>query len=242
MIIRCFSREGGTSLWIGSVTCKPGLVRCRSPRGFLLVVHVGSGTFERGDYLLGPENRELWRHAKRRLRNGHRNPLCGQFGDVVRDLFARFDGAFQIAPDRVSRHFARFFQGPTIGADLRNGRHEHAESPLREGFKDGGVAVFRHDSIVRGLMPRSLAEDDDLIESLKNQRQAKAYLNAALEDGDPRVFLMALRNLAHAYRVSMRCSIAWASTSRWHPKTRRRKTSTGEPVAKGTTTASQARL
>ncbi len=32
----------------------------------------------------------------------------------------------------------------------------------------------------------------------KNQRRAKAYLNAALEDGDPRVFLLALRNVAQA--------------------------------------------
>jgi probable addiction module antidote protein len=47
-------------------------------------------------------------------------------------------------------------------------------------------------------MPRSVPYDDYLIESLKNQRRAKAYLNAALEDDDPRVFLMALRNVAQA--------------------------------------------
>jgi probable addiction module antidote protein len=47
-------------------------------------------------------------------------------------------------------------------------------------------------------MPRSVAYDDYLIESLKNQRRAKAYLNAALEDDDPRVFLLALRNVAQA--------------------------------------------
>jgi probable addiction module antidote protein len=47
-------------------------------------------------------------------------------------------------------------------------------------------------------MPRSVAYDAFLIESLKNQRRAKAYLNAALEDGDPRVFLMALRNVTQA--------------------------------------------
>lgn len=49
-----------------------------------------------------------------------------------------------------------------------------------------------------GKMPRSVPYDDYLIESLKNQWRAKAYLNAALEDGDTRVFLLALRNVAKA--------------------------------------------
>jgi DNA-binding phage protein len=44
----------------------------------------------------------------------------------------------------------------------------------------------------------SASYDDYLIESLRNQRRAKAYLNAALEDNDPRVFLLALRNVAKA--------------------------------------------
>jgi len=44
----------------------------------------------------------------------------------------------------------------------------------------------------------SASYDDYLIESLRNQRRAKAYLNAALEDDDPRVFLRALRNVAKA--------------------------------------------
>jgi DNA-binding phage protein len=47
-------------------------------------------------------------------------------------------------------------------------------------------------------VPASVPYDDYLIESLKNQRRAEAYLNAALEDHDPRVFLMALRNVAQA--------------------------------------------
>ena len=47
-------------------------------------------------------------------------------------------------------------------------------------------------------MPKSVPYDDYLIESLKNQRRANAYLNAALEDDDPRVFLMALRSVAQA--------------------------------------------
>lgn len=37
-----------------------------------------------------------------------------------------------------------------------------------------------------------------LIESLKDPKEAEAYLNAALEDEDPQVFLMALRNVLEA--------------------------------------------
>lgn len=48
----------------------------------------------------------------------------------------------------------------------------------------------------------SASYDDYLIESLRNQRRAKAYLNAALEDGDPRVFLLALRNVAKSRGLS----------------------------------------
>jgi probable addiction module antidote protein len=47
-------------------------------------------------------------------------------------------------------------------------------------------------------MPRSVSYDDYLTESLKNHRRAAAYLNAALEDDDPRVFLAALRDVARA--------------------------------------------
>jgi DNA-binding phage protein len=39
---------------------------------------------------------------------------------------------------------------------------------------------------------------EDLIESLKNPDEAAAYLNAAIEEGDRAVFLMALRNVAKA--------------------------------------------
>jgi probable addiction module antidote protein len=51
-------------------------------------------------------------------------------------------------------------------------------------------------------MPRSVSYDDYLIESLKDSGRAEAYLKAALEDGDPRVFLQALRNVAQARGVS----------------------------------------
>ena len=40
---------------------------------------------------------------------------------------------------------------------------------------------------------------DVLIESLKNPKEAAAYLNASLDDGSPEAFLVALRNVAEAY-------------------------------------------
>lgn len=39
---------------------------------------------------------------------------------------------------------------------------------------------------------------EDLIESLKKPKEAVAYLNAAIEDGDRELFLLALRNIAEA--------------------------------------------
>ena len=51
-------------------------------------------------------------------------------------------------------------------------------------------------------MPRSVPYDDFLTESLKSSRRAAAYLNAALEDDDPRVFLAALRDVARARGIS----------------------------------------
>src|ERR1039457_2162802 len=53
-----------------------------------------------------------------------------------------------------------------------------------------------------GDMPRSVPHDDYLIKSLKVRRRAEAYLNAALEEDDPRVFLLALRNVAQARGMS----------------------------------------
>ena len=40
---------------------------------------------------------------------------------------------------------------------------------------------------------------EDLIESLKDPREAAAYLNAAMEEGDRELFLLALRNVAEAH-------------------------------------------
>lgn len=52
---------------------------------------------------------------------------------------------------------------------------------------------------------------ESLIESLKDPREAAAYLNAALEDGDRKAFLLALRHVLEAQggmtRVSRRTKI-----------------------------------
>lgn len=40
---------------------------------------------------------------------------------------------------------------------------------------------------------------DSLIQALKNPDEAAAYLNAALDDGDKEMFLVALKNVAEAY-------------------------------------------
>src|SRR5664280_637450 len=47
-------------------------------------------------------------------------------------------------------------------------------------------------------MPRSAPYDDLLMDMLKDEERALAYLNAALEEQDPRVFLIALRDVTQA--------------------------------------------
>ena len=47
-------------------------------------------------------------------------------------------------------------------------------------------------------MRKSTAYQTDLIESLRDTREAEEYLNAALEEDDPELFLWALRNVAEA--------------------------------------------
>lgn len=47
-------------------------------------------------------------------------------------------------------------------------------------------------------MAKNTSYQRDLIESLKDPSEAAAYLNAAIEDGDRAVFLLALRNVAEA--------------------------------------------
>ncbi len=46
-------------------------------------------------------------------------------------------------------------------------------------------------------MPKLMFRDD-LIESLKDPKEARGYLEVALEDGDPDTFLMALKDVADA--------------------------------------------
>ena len=52
---------------------------------------------------------------------------------------------------------------------------------------------------------------EDLIEALKDPREAAAYLNAAIEEGDRELFLLALRNVAEAHggmtAISQKCKL-----------------------------------
>ena len=47
-------------------------------------------------------------------------------------------------------------------------------------------------------MPRSASYDDLLMDMLKDEERAFAYLNAALDESDQKVFLIALRNITQA--------------------------------------------
>jgi len=49
------------------------------------------------------------------------------------------------------------------------------------------------------MAKKTTTYQDDLIEALKNPREAAAYLNAAMEEGDRALFLLALRNVAEAH-------------------------------------------
>src|SRR4030066_2415345 len=48
-------------------------------------------------------------------------------------------------------------------------------------------------------MAKSKSYQDSLIESLKDPTEAAEYLNAALEDGEPEVFLLALRDVVDSH-------------------------------------------
>ncbi len=49
-------------------------------------------------------------------------------------------------------------------------------------------------------MPKkAIRYQDVLIESLKDPKEAAAYVKAAMEDGDPELLLVALRNVAEAH-------------------------------------------
>lgn len=47
-------------------------------------------------------------------------------------------------------------------------------------------------------MKKSTPYQPELIESLRNPREAEEYLNVALEEDDPELFLLALRNVTEA--------------------------------------------
>lgn len=47
-----------------------------------------------------------------------------------------------------------------------------------------------------------------LIRSLKNAKEARAYLNAALEDDDPESFLTALHNVVEAHGITKTAKMA----------------------------------
>ena len=55
------------------------------------------------------------------------------------------------------------------------------------------------------IMKKSKAYQPELIESLRNPRESEKYLNVALEEDDPELFLLALRKCDGSTR---RCSAA----------------------------------
>ena len=61
---------------------------------------------------------------------------------------------------------------------------------------DYGPALLER--IQEEAMKKSRAYQPDLIESLRDSGEAEEYLNAALEENDPELFLLALRNVAEA--------------------------------------------
>src|SRR3990167_5615922 len=46
---------------------------------------------------------------------------------------------------------------------------------------------------------RTIKYHDTLIQALKDPKEAAEYLNSALEEGEPELFLLALRNVAEAF-------------------------------------------
>src|SRR3989337_2996362 len=49
------------------------------------------------------------------------------------------------------------------------------------------------------VRPKSKSYQSNLLEALKDPTEAVGYLNAALEDGEPEVFLLALRDVVDSY-------------------------------------------
>lgn len=49
---------------------------------------------------------------------------------------------------------------------------------------------------------KNVSYEQRLLEDLKNPKEAAAYLDACMEDNDPAVFLLALRQVAQAYGMA----------------------------------------
>jgi DNA-binding phage protein len=49
------------------------------------------------------------------------------------------------------------------------------------------------------MAKKTTSYQKDLIEALKDPREAVAYLNAVMDEGDRELFLLALRNVAEAH-------------------------------------------
>ncbi len=49
---------------------------------------------------------------------------------------------------------------------------------------------------------KDVSYEQRLLEDLKNPKEAAAYLDACMEDNDPAVFLLALRQVAKAYGMA----------------------------------------
>ncbi len=54
---------------------------------------------------------------------------------------------------------------------------------------------------MKSKTPPTASYEDFLVDSLRNAKEAETYLNAALEDEDFRVFLLALRDVAEAHGI-----------------------------------------
>ncbi|KAM3091326.1 DNA-binding protein [Phormidesmis sp. 146-35] len=71
-------------------------------------------------------------------------------------------------------------------------------------------------------MPKSRAYDDELMVYLQDSQRAIAYLNGALEEGDPEFLLLALRNVAKAkgktvdFGLGDRVNEAGKAVLEWH--------------------------
>jgi probable addiction module antidote protein len=67
-------------------------------------------------------------------------------------------------------------------------------------------------------MPRSISYESYLRKALKDPREALAYLNATINDADPRVFPLALRNVIAARggvaKIARKCNLSRNGTYR----------------------------